>query len=149
MRRSTICCICSGRDDRVAGLPEQDAGVVAEVDHRVAHHLDALVPLASRDLALLVAGWTDLDDAEAGERIRIHLLRRDVHPAHVIAVAVADQLRGVVVHPVGIARADAGPLVGRALGESLQVNELVVDVNAACARAALELGLAETGLQRD
>ena len=103
----------------------------------------ALVPLASRDLALLVARGANLDDAEAGERVRIHLLRRDVHPAHVVAVAVADQLGGVVVHPVRIARAERRPLVAGALRESLQVDELVVDVDAAGARAALELRLAE------
>ena len=136
-----------GRNHGVPCLPEEDAGVVAKVDDGIAHHLDALVPLASRDISLAVAGRTDLDDAETREGIRIHLLRRNVHPAHVVAVALADHSGGVVVHPVGIACADASPFIGRALGKSLEVDELFVDVKAARARAALELGLAEASLQ--
>jgi hypothetical protein len=62
-----------------------------------------------------------------------------------LAWSVADHLRGEVVHPLGIAHADASPFVRGALGEALEVDELVVDVDATGARAALELGLAEAG----
>ena len=75
----------------------------------------------------------------------IHALRRDVHPADVVGVVVADQLGAVVVHPVGIRLAEAGPFVAGALRVAFEVDELVVDLDAAGAGAAFELGFAETG----
>src|ERR1035441_4268830 len=85
---------------RVAGLPEEDAGIVAVIDDRIPHDFEALVPLAPRDIALFVSGWTYLDNSIAGHRIRIHFLRRDVHPANVIGMTVSNELGVVVVQPV-------------------------------------------------
>ena len=135
-----------GRDDGIARLPKKDAGIVAKVDHRIAHYFHALVPLPAKDVALLVSCGAHLDDAEAREGVRIDLLRRDVHPAHVVPVALADELRRVVVHPLRITRAHGGPLIGGALGKPLEVDEFFIEVDAACSRAALELRLAESGL---
>src|ERR1035441_1559277 len=66
-----------------------------------------------------------------------------MHPAHVVSMAFADELRVIVVHPVRIRLPEAGPFVARALRVALQVNELVVDINAARAGASFELRLAE------
>ncbi len=134
-----------GGDDGVAGFPEEDAGVVAEVDHGVAHDFDALIPLAAFDEAFLIAGGADLNDAVAVEGVGIDFLRGDVHPAHVVGVGVADHLHGEVVHPVRVALAEAGPFVGGALCEAFEVGELAVDENAAGSGAAFELGFAEAG----
>ncbi len=60
-------------------------------------------------------------------------------------MAVADQLGGEIVHPVGIRLTEAGPFVGGALGVACEVDELIVDVDAAGSGAAFEFGLAEAG----
>ena len=132
------------RDHRVASLPKQNAGTVAEVNHGVAHHFQTLLPLPAFHVPFLVASGADLDDAVAVGRIGIDALRRDVHPADVVGVAIADQLGLVVVHPVRIGLPQAGPLVAGTLGEAFQVDELAVEIHAAGSGAALEFGLAET-----
>ena len=133
-------------DRGVARLPEKNARIVSEINHRVAHDFDALIPLAASGLVLAVARRADIGDAEfvAGGHIRAR--GRDVHPADVIAVALAQQRGGEVVHPVGIRRAEAGPVVGGALRVAGEPDEFVIQINAASSRAALEFGLAEAGV---
>ena len=60
-------------------------------------------------------------------------------------MAVADQLRLELVHPVRIGLAQAGPFVAGTLCEAFQVNELAVKIDAARAGAAFEFGLAKPG----
>src|ERR1039458_3103879 len=91
------------------------------------------------------ASGADLNDAVAVGRIGIDALRRDVHPAYVVRLAVAKQLGVEVVHPIRIRLAQTGPFVAGALGKALQVDELVIEIHAARARAAFEFGLAKSG----
>ena len=95
----------------------------------------------------LVARRADFDDAIAVARRDVRPLRRDVHPADIIAVALAHQREREVVHPVGIRPAQARPVVGRALRVAGEPDETAVQPDAARARAALELGLAKAGLR--
>ena len=41
-------------DHRIARFPEEDAGIVPKVNHRVAHDLEALFPPAPHDVGFLV-----------------------------------------------------------------------------------------------
>ena len=111
---------------RVARLPKEDAGVVAVVDDRVAHDFQALIPLAPNGIALFIARRANLYDAVAGHRVRVHLLRRDVHPADIVAMAGADEAGVIVVHPVRISLAQALPLVASSLRKTFQVNKFSV-----------------------
>ena len=96
-------------------------------------------------IAFLVAGRADLDDARLVAGADIHGLRRDVHPADVIGVRAADELRVVIVHPVGIRLAQPRPIIRRTLRVAGEPDKFVVEPDAAGARAALEFRLAKTG----
>jgi len=63
--RSATICSSAARDSGVSRLPEEHAGVVAQVDDAVAHHCYALLPLLALRVLFLVGGWRNLDDAEA------------------------------------------------------------------------------------
>src|SRR5208282_3225275 len=93
---------------------------------------------------LLVARRADLDDAQPVTSRDVGALRRDVHPAQIVAIAFAHHRERVVVHPVGTGATEAGPVVGRALRVAGQPDEPAVQPDAARADAALELGLAKT-----
>jgi len=121
--------------------------MVAEIDDTIRHHCHALIPLHTRDILFCVAGWAYFDNAKVVERGDVHALRRNVHPANVIRVRVADQLRIVVMHPIRISLSLSLPLVGSALCVALQIRELAIDPNAASFGAALELHLSESRFQ--
>ena len=59
-------------------------------------------------------------------------------------MGAADEFRIVIMHPVGIRLAQARPVVRGALGKAAEIDKFTVDPDAALARAALELRLAET-----
>ena len=103
-----------GADPVVAGLPEEDRRRVAEVDDRVAHRLDALLPGAALRLVLLVARRTDVDDALRVAGADERRLRRDVHPADEVRLGLAHERHVVFVEPVR-RDADRRPARGRAL----------------------------------
>ena len=89
--------------------------MVAEINHRVPHHFHALFPLPALGVLFLVARRADLDNAGLVARGHVHALRRNVHPAEVIRMRAANQVRVEVVHPIGIRLAEAGPVVRRTL----------------------------------
>src|ERR1039457_1249607 len=68
LRKATICCIWGAVTPRFPRLPEENAGVVAEVDDGVAHDFHALFPLAAFSILFLIAGGRHLDDAQPVER---------------------------------------------------------------------------------
>ena len=63
------------RNHRIACLPEQDAGIVPVVNHRIAHDFEPLVPLPAHGVALFVTRGTNLNNAVAGQGIGVHPLR--------------------------------------------------------------------------
>ena len=79
------------RDALVAALVEDDAGVVAVVDDGVAHQLGALCPTRTLHVFLSIAGRHGLQEAHAVARLDVLFPRRDVHPAHQIAVRLHHQ----------------------------------------------------------
>src|SRR5579871_2268143 len=101
--------------------------MIAEVNDGGGHHVEALLPLPALGGTFLVAGWRHFDNAEAVERFDVDILRRNVHPANVVAVAVANESGGEIVHPVRVGLAKAGPFVTRALSEAFQVDKFVID----------------------
>src|ERR1019366_5659276 len=131
------------RDAVVARLPEENARIVPEVDHAGAHDVRALRPLPAGRVPLLVAGRGDVDDPEIVIGDDVRALRGDVHPADVVAVALTDEVRVVVVHPVGHSLTEGSPVIRGALREAEQIDEAIVDVQASGAHAPLECGLAD------
>ena len=95
--------------------------------------------------AFLVAGRTHFNDPESIAGLHVRLLGRDVHPADVVRMTIADELRVEIVQPIGIGLAQSGPFVAGALGKPLQIDEPTIDVDAAAAGTAFEFGLAKSG----
>ena len=128
-------------DILVPAFVEEDRGIVAIIDDRVAHHLLALVPAAAGDVAFGVARRHRLHQADAVGGFDVLLGRGDVHPADQIAAALHHQRVGKVADPGRDGGADGGPFIGGALGIAMDHDGAAVEVDLAIAEA----GLAEAG----
>ena len=128
-------------DILIATLVEDDGGVVAVVDDGIAHELHAVLPAASLDIFLGIAGGHGLDEAYAVARLDVLLPGGDMHPAYEVAATLHHLEVAVVAEPGGYAHAYAGPLVAGALGIAVDHEHAVVEAEEAVAK----LGLAEAG----
>ena len=117
------------RDTLVAALVEHDAGIVAVVDDGVAHQFRALCP--SR-----VA------------RFNVLFPRRDMHPAHQIAVRLHHQAVREVAQPRRNAQSDARPLVAGALCVAVHHQATVVDPHLSFGEARLAEARTDDNLVR-
>ena len=104
--------------------------MIPQINHRSPPSLPAAAPIVGPCTArsLSPAGATSTMPKRSQD-FHINLLRRHVHPANVIAVAVANQLGREIVHPVGIRLPKPGPFVARSLGKSFEIDKLVVEMN--------------------
>ena len=129
----------------IAALVEDDGGVVAVVDDGIAHELGAVLPAASFDIFLGIAGWHGLDEAYTVARLDVLFPGGDVHPTHEVAATLHHLEVAVVAEPGGYAHAYAGPLVAGALGIAVNHEHAVVEAEEAVGK----LGLAESSAGGD
>ena len=118
------------RDFLVAAFPDQDGGIVAEINNRVAEGGGANFPRSADGVGFAVHARLVGNQSEFVAGLDHVRPASAMSPADEIAACVFHQLQRIKLQPIRLRRAETGPFLGWALAPAVEFQMMAVDPKA-------------------